>query len=27
VIATKEDLAFRDGYALIPAHLLLWALG
>jgi predicted AAA+ superfamily ATPase len=27
VIATRDELAFTDTYALIPAHLLLWALG
>jgi hypothetical protein len=27
VIATRDDLLFRDAYALVPAHLLLWALG
>jgi hypothetical protein len=27
VIATQDDLDFRDAYSLIPAHLLLWALG
>jgi predicted AAA+ superfamily ATPase len=27
VIATQEDLLFADGYTLLPAHTLLWALG
>jgi len=27
VIATHDELRFTDAYALIPAHLLLWALG
>jgi len=27
VMATKNDLDFRDAYSLVPAHLLLWALG
>jgi uncharacterized protein len=27
VIATQDDLLFTDGYTLIPAHMLLWALG
>lgn len=27
VIATRDDLRFTDAYALVPAHLLLWALG
>jgi hypothetical protein len=27
VIATRDDLRFADDYVLVPAHLLLWALG
>lgn len=27
VIATRQELRFSDAYALVPAHLLLWALG
>jgi hypothetical protein len=27
VIATQDDLLFADGYTLLPAHTLLWALG
>lgn len=27
VIATRDELAFTDAYALVPAHTLLWALG
>ena len=27
VIATKDEIDLGDGYALVPAHLLLWALG
>ncbi|HEV7937475.1 MAG TPA: ATP-binding protein [Solirubrobacteraceae bacterium] len=27
VIATQDELSFTDDYALVPAHLLLWALG
>jgi uncharacterized protein len=27
VIATQDDLLFTDAYTLVPAHLLLWALG
>jgi predicted AAA+ superfamily ATPase len=27
VIATQDDLVFSEGYALVPAHMLLWALG
>jgi uncharacterized protein len=27
VIATQDELLFADAYALVPAHLLLWALG
>jgi predicted AAA+ superfamily ATPase len=27
VVATKDDLRFADAYSLVPAHLLLWALG
>jgi predicted AAA+ superfamily ATPase len=27
VIATQEDLVFAEGYSLVPAHVLLWALG
>ena len=27
VIATQDDLDFRDTYSLVPTHLLLWALG
>lgn len=27
LIATKDDLRFTDTYALVPAHMLLWALG
>jgi predicted AAA+ superfamily ATPase len=27
VVATKNDMSFADAYSLVPAHLLLWALG
>jgi len=27
VVASKDDLCFTDAYSLVPAHLLLWALG
>jgi hypothetical protein len=27
VIATQDDLLFGGAYTLVPAHLLLWALG
>jgi predicted AAA+ superfamily ATPase len=27
ILATRQELSFREAYALIPAHLLLWALG
>ncbi len=27
VVTTKDDLRFADAYSLVPAHLLLWALG
>jgi len=27
VIATRDELRFTDDYTLIPAHILLWALG
>jgi uncharacterized protein len=27
ILASRQELSFRESYALIPAHLLLWALG